>query len=416
MRRARAGGAGGPSGRVTRPTGSARARSSSRRRTVPCGAASRRAADSDPERCRTAARRVSVLPLSSAHCGRTPRSWSAAPRPAGRRSPARSGAGARPRGPGRAAAFPSRADGGAGRAGPFPQRTAARSEGPSSVGGAEHRPRSSSPSATARLTPAVPPTSSRTRRAGAPRRAGEQRRDARLAAGSIEPMRSSPLRPSRSSAMLRESESTASRIGSARAAKRSPAGVLGRRRPPVEELESELRLELLDVQRHGRLRQAQSARGPAESFPRAGPRGRSEGGEGPWRHSVFLILISHYKFIIDNIIYRLRYRGAGANHALDPSPRPSPRASGHAPPARLRRGRRRHAGPGDRGQHRDLHRRPRRAPARPPLRATPNGWSRSTPGARQRPPTLLDRRLSGPACRPRAAWMLSSRGAAGAPT
>ena len=88
-----------------------------------------------------------------------------------------------------------------------------------------------------------------------------------LAAGSIEPMRSRPLRPSRSSAMLRASESKASRMGSARSARSSPAGVSGRFRPRRSKSSSPASaFELLDVQGDGGLGEAERA-GRLEEAP-----------------------------------------------------------------------------------------------------------------------------------------------------
>ena len=163
---------------------------------------------------------------------------------------------------------------------------------------------------------------------------------------------------------------------------------LARRRPrtaaarPVEELEPELRLELLDVERHGRLREAESARGLQKAALAQHRAERQKVPELHWVTSVIL-MIESYKFIIDNTSYLADAPGSrGQRHALEPFPRGAPRPAGDRSPPGLRRRRHRHTRPGDRRQHGDLHRRPRRAPARRSPTRTPSGSSRSTPSSR----------------------------------
>ena len=265
------GGAGADSGRLTRPTERASARSSNRRTTVPGWRRRGRLAgkDRDPRDRDVRRRAASPCCRSRAPTAAGLREAGARFRPsAGRRSPARSEAGARPS-RSRARRRLARRQRGASRHEQshllreqrLEARARARRAGPSTG------PGRASPSATARLTPPVPLTSSRTRSAGRSQaQPGQQRRERRLAAGSIEPIRSRPLLPSRSSAALRASESTASRIGR-RARRQQFAGrsLLPPAAPAVEERETELRLELLDVQGHRRLRQAERLRGAAKA-------------------------------------------------------------------------------------------------------------------------------------------------------
>ena len=96
--------------------------------------------------------------------------------------------------------------------------------------------------------------------------------------------------------MLRASRSKESRIGPARSARSSPAGVSGRRRPRRSKSSSpNCGLELLDVERDGGLGEAQSA-GGLEKAPFA--QHRLEGDEvASVEHvsSLFTDFISHIK-------------------------------------------------------------------------------------------------------------------------